>query len=295
MNKDCSGQPQLLTIFIYCSLFHEIHFMPIRHIYKQFDTCKTIYYAWFEAMHTRIDLILCNQSEVASLSVTEEIFNEIERIEKLGNRFNPESEISLINRLASDTEIKITTELFSILSECVEYNRKTDGVFDVTIHSKNNYRNGINDISLNVTDQTVFFSNPDVQIDLSGYLKGYALDRVKAILMKNKFEDVLINIGNSSILAMGNHPYGKGWKIKSISSHFAKNKEDCLYNEFLTTSGNDSQERKHIINPHTGKYVEGMKEISIITTMGVLGEVISTSFIIDPEIKTKSNFDFRIL
>ncbi|MBX9187682.1 FAD:protein FMN transferase [Bacteroides sp. K03] len=247
-------------------------------------------------MHTRIDLILCNQSEVASLSVTKDIFNEIERIEKLGNRFNPESEISLINRLASNTEIKITTELFSILSECVEYNRKTDGVFDVTIHSKNNYRNGINDILLNVTDQTVFFSNPNVQIDLSGYLKGYALDRVNAILMQNKFEDILINIGNSSILAKGNHPYGKGWKIKGISSHFVKDKEDCyLYNEFLTTSGNDSKERKHIINPYTGKYVEGVKEVSVITTVGVLGEVISTSFIINPEIKIKSNFDFRIL
>lgn len=110
--------------------------MPVQYIYKQIDTCKTIYYAWFEAMHTRIDLILCNQPQVDSLAVTEEIYNEIERIERLGNRFNPTSEISLINRLASGTAIEITAELFSILSECIEYNRKTDRVFDVTIHSK---------------------------------------------------------------------------------------------------------------------------------------------------------------
>ena len=269
--------------------------MPVQYIYKQIDTCKTIYYAWFEAMHTRIDLILCNQPQVDSLAVTEEIYNEIERIERLGNRFNPTSEISLINRLASGTAIEITAELYSILSECIEYNRKTDRVFDVTIHSKNNYRHGINDILLSTTDQTVFFSHPDVQIDLSGYLKGYALDRVKDILVRNNSCDVLVNIGNSSILAMGNHPYGKGWKIGTVSSRLAKDKEGWLYNEFLTTSGNDSHKRKHIINPHTGEYVEGVKEMSVVTTEGVLGEVISTSFIINPEIKIKSNFDFRIL
>ena len=69
------------------------------------------------------------------------------------------------------------------------------------------------------------------------------------------------------ILALGNHPVGSGWKINNI----------LLHNECLTTSGNDSPKRRHIISPRNGKLVEGVKQIAVVTTNGAIGEILSTS------------------
>lgn len=74
-------------------------------------------------------------------------------------------------------------------------------------------------------------------------------------------------MGNSSILALGNHPVGSGWKINDI----------LLHNECLTTSGNDSPSRRHIVSPQNGKLVEGVKQIAVVTTNGSIGEILSTS------------------
>ena len=80
-------------------------------------------------------------------------------------------------------------------------------------------------------------------------------------------ENALINMGNSSVLALGNHPVGTGWKVNNI----------LLHNECLTTSGNDSPERRHIVSPRDGKLVEGARQISVVTTNGAIGEILSTA------------------
>ena len=102
---------------------------------------------------------------------------------------------------------------------------------------------------------------------MSGFLKGYALETIRGILNEALIENALINMGNSSILALGNHPVGSGWKINDI----------LLHNECLTTSGNDSPNRRHIVSPQNGKLVEGVKQIAVVTTNGSIGEILSTS------------------
>ena len=87
-------------------------------------------------------------------------------------------------------------------------------------------------------------------------------------VVKNRYYDLqLINMGNSSVLALGNHPVGTGWKVNNI----------LLHNECLTTSGNDSPERRHIVSPRDGKLVEGARQISVVTTNGAIGEILSTA------------------
>ena len=74
-------------------------------------------------------------------------------------------------------------------------------------------------------------------------------------------------MGISSVLALGNHPVGTGWRVNDI----------LLYDECLTTSGNDSPERRHIVSPQDGKLVEGARQISVVTTNGAIGEILSTA------------------
>ena len=91
-------------------------------------------------------------------------------------------------------------------------------------------------------------------------------------------ENALINMGNSSILALGNHPVGSGWKINDI----------LLHNECLTTSGNDSPNRRHIVSPQNGKLVEGVKQIAVVTANGSIGEILSTALFAADSEQTKA-------
>lgn len=264
--------------------------MSFQHIYKQFTTGKSVFYAWFEAMHTRVDVAFCNLPEASSMSLMQKLKAEIDRIEKLANRFDTESEISRVNQFAGIEPFKVNEELYAIIKDCVSYNKETDGAFDITIQSENNHRNGIFDIVLDPIAQTVFFENRNVRIDLCGYAKGYALDKLKYILEENSCHDALISIGCSSVLALGNHLHGKGWKV----SLPGKDKEDViLFDECLTTSGNTKQ-HPHIIDPETGKCSKSMSTtISVITNNGTEGEVLSTALCVCDARKYNLGWGFR--
>ena len=123
------------------------------------------------------------------------------------------------------------------------------------------------------------FEHPDVQLDLSGYIKGYALRRLKQILDAEAIADALINIGNSSIMAVGNHPYGKGWAVQAAQTE----QTYTLHNECLTTSGNHAETPWPIINPKSGKAAEQGKAVSVITTDGAAGEAMAKALFLATE------------
>ena len=150
---------------------------------------------------------------------------------------------------------------------CLKYNGKTLGCFDITVHSENYNQNTIQSVHLSVEDHSIYFFTTGSYCQLIRFLKGYALDTIKSILNEFLIENALINIGNSSVLALGNHPVGSGWKVNNI----------LLHNECLTTSGNDSPERRHIVSPRNGKLVEGVQQIAVVTPDGAIGEILSTA------------------
>ena len=95
-------------------------------------------------------------------------------------------------------------------------------------------------------------------------------------------------MGNSSVLALGNHPAGAGWKVnfgnQSETKKTGEPQSILLYNECLTTSGNELDGRRHIISPQNGNFVEGIRQIAVVTKNGAVGEILSTAlFAADPE------------
>lgn len=118
-----------------------------------------------------------------------------------------------------------------------------------------------------------FYWQPGITINLSGFLKGYALETIRDILHSCSIENALINMGNSSVLALGNHPAGTGWKVnfgnQSETEKTGESQSILLYNECLTTSGNESEGRRHIISPQNGNFVEGLRQIAVVTRTGL--------------------------
>ena len=241
---------------------------PIQHMYKPSHEGDGLLYAWFLSMHTRVDIILYSQkTEEELLLVVNRIYDALCRLEKIANFYDPVSELSFVNQIASVFPVVLSEELYSMIDLCLEYKGKTLGCFDVTVHSENYNQNTIHSVHLSAEDHSIYFSQPGIAVNLSGFLKGYALETIKSILNEFLIENALINMGNSSVLALGNHPVGSGWKVNNI----------LLHDECLTTSGNDSPERRHIVSTRNGKLVEGVQQIAVVTSNGAIGEILSTA------------------
>ena len=234
---------------------------------------KGLLYSWFTAMHTRVDILLYGKPEDELRHIITVISDTLHQLEMTANFFNPSSELGQLNQTAHLKPITVSPELFQMISLCKIYHEKTGGCFDITIRSDNYNPETFRSLILDETNSTIYFAQQGLRLDLSGFVKGYALDKIKKILQKYLIDNALINLGNSSIMAVGNHPNGEGWKVTVAST----GKEYLLKNECLTTSGNDTPGRKHIVNPQTGKYVEGQRMVSVVTASGAEGEIYATA------------------
>lgn len=225
-------------------------------------------------MFTRVDIVIYDSATRNDLlSIIGKIEAEIARIETIGNRFDDKSELSFVNRTAYSNGITVSTDLFQIISECVDYYTKSLGYFDITVNSLNGFRKGTEAIKLDKQNQTIRFLHPDVRLDLSGFIKGYALRSAVGILKAGNISNALVNLGNSSVYALGNHPHGEGWKI-NVPGNDA---EYVLRNECLTTSGNEPGKQWPVTNPTTGEAAEAKQPVSVITTDPAIGEAVSTA------------------
>ena len=73
---------------------------------------------------------------------------------------------------------------------------------------------------------------------------------------------------------MGASIQGGGWQPATGIS---------LHNQCLTTSGNDTAGRTHIVCPQTGVAVAGVRQVSVVTESGAWGEICSTALFASPE------------
>lgn len=217
--------------------------MGIARIYRRKDE-EAMFYCWFGAMHTRVDIAMrTGAGEDVCLELAERMRSRICGIEATANCFDPSSELSRFNDGVLGPD-ELSGELQQILHICEEWRLRTDGIFNVKV---------------------------DGRIDLSGFLKGYALDEMKPLLAEYGILDALVSLGNSSILAVGNRDAGtSGWLLTAPDGG-----THLLRNECLTTSGNDNPGRRHIIDPRTGKFIEGQRTVSVVTESGAEGEVMS--------------------
>lgn len=243
--------------------------MTIQHLYKPSPTGEGLFYGWFPVMHTRMDIAMYGRRpEDEWMEIAQEIGREVIRLESIGNYFDEQSELAFANRNAALRPVVLSNDLFQMIALCKRYHAKTMGCFDVTVHSENHDADTMSHVHLDKDARTLYYSRAGISINLSGFIKGYALENIRPILKAHGVEDALINLGNSSILAIGNHPNGEGWKVM----------DDCtLHNQCLTTSGNDTDERRHIVSPCTGRLVEGRGKVSVVTENAYVGEIYSTA------------------
>lgn len=113
--------------------------------------------------------------------------------------------------------------------------------------------------------------NPAVQIDLGGYLKGYALDRAAQMLRDAKVQGALINIGGN-VLAIGSKG-AEPWRIglqhprRPASMAFLELRDG----EAVGSSGDyqryfelDGRRYSHLIDPRNGQPANDLASVTVL-------------------------------
>jgi len=240
--------------------------------------------------------------------VGNEVFEEIDRLEAQLSKYNPKSEISLINRTAAGRSVRATPGLFELLIDSIHYSHSTGGAFDVTagplmkawgfFRGKGRVppyseiaqvlrRVGYQHIHLNGADRTIHFDVEGLELDLGAIGKGFAVDRAVDILRRYGVTQALISSGTSSLYALGAPPGLRAWPISLRNPYDKERAANVVHlNNFaLCTSGNyekffelDARTYSHILDPITGRPVENMLATVVMAQSACGADALSTAF-----------------
>ena len=267
--------------------------------------------ASLDSMGGSYSVVLYGDNRTRLEGAAEEAFEEVRRLDRMLSNYRPESEWSQVNRGAAEKPVRLSEELFQLLSACVEYSRKSEGAFDISVGplmkvwgfykgsghlphraevrgawGKVGYRN----ILLDPAARAVKFAKAGVEIDPGGIGKGYAVDRMVEILRKDQVAAALISASGSSIYALGAPPEEDGWKIRIRDPKDERKTvaEVVLKDESMSTSG--SYEKffraggriySHIMDPRTGFPAAGILSASVIAPATLDSEAWTKPFFIN--------------
>lgn len=206
---------------------------------------------------------------------------ELRMVELTMSRFDPRSDVGRANRRAATEGVAIGNETGVVIEEALRWAEASDGAFDPCMGkaleiwdvghrrvppaerqirplAERSLFRGV-DLSIWRGSPAIRFSDPDIQIDLGGIGKGYAVDRAVTALKTRGIDRALVNVGGD-LYAMGRAPSGDPWKIGIRSpmdpSKLAGTLE--LADGAVATSGDylqffqhDGRRYHHILDPVT--------------------------------------------
>jgi len=151
-------------------------------------------------------------------------------------------------------------------------------------------RVGYQNVSLAPDRRSVSFTRDGVELDPGGIGKGYAVDRMIALLRRYGVESAMISAGTSTLYALGTPPdEPRGWRVELQSPEDPDGIEETLFlqNESLSTSGSyekffevDGRRYCHIMDPRTGRPVEGTAAVSVRSKSALESEIWTTALFV---------------
>ena len=249
-----------------------------------------------EAMGSTYTIELYGSDRVQMEAAADAAFDEVRRLDELLSNYKPDSEWSQVNRHAAERPVKVSMELFQLLSACIGYSRESEGAFDISVGplmkvwgfykgtghlphraevqtamAKVGYRH----VHLDTAAQTVWFDRPGVELDPGGIGKGYAVDRMVDVLRQKGFHTALVAGSGSSIYGMGappSEPHGWRIEIKNPWNTSQTSAEVFLKDMSMSTSGSyekffraEGRIYAHIMDPRTGYPARGSVAVSVVS------------------------------
>ena len=261
-------------------------------------------------MGTRFEIALYGDDPAYLTDAGNMALDEVELLDEQLSVFIEGSEVSSINAEAADRPVRVEPQLFDLLSRCQRLHRDTGGAFDITVGPLLRWWGlqggqgrvptaealaaarrlvGMRHVTLSRETRHIAFDRKGVALDLGAIGKGYAVDAIVETLRRVGVRRALVHGGTSSVYALGAPPGKAAWEIgiahpldrtRRLLTLTLRDRAASTagsYERFVEAAG---KRYGHIIDPRTGRPVEGMLSCTALTARATEGDALATALFV---------------
>ena len=237
-----------------------------------------------DAMNTTFEVRACHEDAGYLGQAAHAAFALLDRLEQELSRFVPNSDVSRINGLEQGGSARVSASTLECLLIARQLYELTAGAFDVSIGT------GLEALELVPDEHVVRAHAAGVRLDLGGIGKGYAVDRMAAVLEEWGIERALVHGGWSSVVALEPPPREEGWTLTLRAPEHQAAVLERMRARQRALSASGTRKRDHIVDPRTGRPV-ARGAVWVVLPRGLEGgrspaavaEGLSTAFLVLPE------------
>lgn len=260
-----------------------------------------------QKMGSPFNIVLYADTKQMADSAAQESFKLVDSINLICSDYDSTSELYKLRYAAVGIPIKVSPILFELIYIANKAYKDADGSFDITVgplsrlwrsarrsqqfptHAAiNEARNrvGSNKVQIDSGAQTITFLHPNMQLDMGAIAKGYAADKVLALLQSHGITTALVDAGGDMV-AFGMPPQKKGWTIGiNVPGQQEKllERKLVLSNKAVATSGDafqfmlhEGKKYGHIIDPRTGYGVTFQRNVTVVAPTATTADWLATA------------------
>jgi thiamine biosynthesis lipoprotein len=260
-----------------------------------------------QKMGSPFNLVIYADTKQIADSAAQESFKLVDSINRVCSDYDSSAELYKLQFAAVGKPIKVSSMLMELLCTSSQAYKDADGSFDITVGplsrlwrsarksqifptatAINEARKsiGFNKVQLDSSAQTITFLQPNMQLDMGAIAKGYAADKVLALLKSFGITNALVDAGGDMV-AFGMPPQKKGWTIGiNVPGQQEKLLELklILSNKAVATSGDafqymlhEGKKYAHIIDARTGYGVTFQRNVTVVAPTATTADWLATA------------------
>ena len=258
--------------------------------------------------------IVVHARDPAAKTACRAAFDRVAALDHIMSDYASDSELTQLCRTAGGPPVRVSPDLFRVLSAAQDLSERSGGAFDVSVgpvvrlwrRARRQHELpepdrlaaalelvSFRNIRLNSEARSAQLLKPGMVLDLGGIAKGDAADQALQVLADHQINIALVAAAGD--IATGNPPPGKeGWRIgieafespASPPSNFVS-----LHGSAISTSGDSEQHVEiggvrysHIVNPRTGMALTGRRSVTVVAPQGIIADPCATALcVMGPE------------
>ena len=235
---------------------------------------------------------------VAGERAARRAFETATALERSMSRFDPESDLNRIGA-GSGRFVTVPAHLARALALARRLARATDGAFDPTVGPLTAlWRRVGNDASppphaLRAARRVVGWRRLQVRrrkvrldrgmaLDLDGFGKGWAADRIVSAVRREAPLAGLVNFGESSLAVIGRPPGDRGWPVLvrdldgGLAGWFVLGRGGCA-----TSAGDPvTGRRAGVVDPRSGRRLDRRAQVTVLAPAAAVAEAAATAMLV---------------
>ena len=300
----------VLLLLIVCLMLGCLPANAAKASYQKFSG---VFYESFDTVTSVIGYAEKQETFDKAFAMVESMFTHYHRVFDGYNAYEGVNNLYVVNRDAAKEPVKAEPELISLLVWLRENQPITNGKANVALGAVlkiwHNYRTeGVSLPPMDALEQalahtdfdkviideengTVYFEDPEIQLDLGAVAKGYTVEIVAQELLTSDMPSFIISAGGN--VRCGEKPLdGRArWGVGIQDPEFTSANKDVMYLTGLSvvTSGDyqryytvDNVRYHHLIDPVTLMPGTHMRAVTIVTEDSGLADLLSTAVFLMP-------------